>query len=140
MVEFLSDAWLDAMAAAASRVGDHDRRADDPPAEHPPAEHPPALTLRQVVTGGPHGDVLYDLHLADGRVTVDRSGTAVPDVTIEQDHETAGALVRGDTHPHLALTGGRLDISGAAHRLTAWRSTLDELDEALADLRAETTW
>lgn len=128
MVAYLSDAWLDAMAAAAAEVRDDD------------TDHPPPLTLRQVVTDGPHGHVVYDLRLADGRVTVDRSGTAVPDVTIEQDHETAVALVRGDTHPHVALTGGRLSISGAAHRLTAWRSTLDGLDRALGDLRAETTW
>ena len=124
MVEFLSDAWLDAVAAAAATVR--------PPDGAEPAEDSAGpLTVRQIITDGPGGDVVYDLRLEAGTVTVDRTATATPDVTFQQDHETAARLVRGETHPHLALTGGTLAISGAAHRLTGWRATLGALDLSL---------
>lgn len=130
MVRFLSEAWLDEMAIAAGRVSG--------PA--PTDEVAPSLTLRQVVTGGPDGDVTYDLRLDGHGVTLQRPGTGIADVAFEQDHDTALRLARGEAHPQVELTAGRLRISGAANRLTAWRPLLDALDEALADLRSATTW
>jgi hypothetical protein len=130
MVRFLSEAWLDEMEAAAGRVRG--------PVPEGGATDP--LTLRQVVTGGPDGDVVYDLRL-DGRgVAVRRPGTDEPDVSFEQDHDTARRLARGETHPQIELTSGRLRVAGAANRLVAWKPLLDALDDELAALRSVTTW
>jgi hypothetical protein len=130
MVRFLSEAWLDEMAAAAGRVS----------WPCPTDELAASLTLRQVVTGGPEGDISYDLRLDGHGVTLLRPAAAIPDVAFEQDHDTARRLARGETHPQVELTAERLRISGAANRLTAWRPLLDALDEALGDLRSATTW
>jgi hypothetical protein len=128
MVVFLSDDWLDRMTAAAASV---DLGGDDAPSP---------LRIRQVVTGDPSGPKIYDLAFSADGITVDRAATGEADVVFEQDGSTARRLARGETHPQVELTAGRLRIGGAANRLTEWRAALDALDEALADLRAETTW
>jgi len=130
MVRFLSEAWLDEMAAAVRAVSEP-TRADG---------GVPPLVVRQQVTGGPDGDIAYDLCLDDDGVTLRRPASGIADVVFEQDHETARRLAQGETHPQIELTAGRLRISGAANRLTAWRPMLDEMDEAMTDLRAVTTW
>ena len=128
MVRFLSEAWLDEMAQAVRAVSGPVPTADA------------ALVVRQKVSGGPAGDIAYDLRLDADGVTLRRPATGTADVVFEQDHETARRLATGETHPQIELTAGRLRISGAANRLTAWRPMLDQLDEALAGLRAVTTW
>ena len=130
MARFLSDAWLDEMAAVADRV----------PGFSPERGGEAMLRLRQVVTGGPRGDVTYDLCLGREGVRIERNRTADADVTFAQDHGTACRLAQGATHPQVELTAGHLQVSGAANRLTGWRPLLDDLDEALAELRATTTW
>jgi hypothetical protein len=130
MVRFLSAAWLDQLAETAAGLS-------PPP---PDDESERSLTLRQVITGGPDGDVVYDLCLERDHIAVRRSAGGAPDVAFEQDHATARRLARGETHPQVELTEGRLRIAGPASRLRAWRPTLDALDRALADLRAVTTW
>jgi hypothetical protein len=128
MVAFLSDDWLDRLAAVAASV---DLSPDDTSSP---------LRIRQVVTGDTSGPTVYDLAFSADGITVDQEGEGEPDVTFEQDGPTAQRLARGESHPQVELTAGRLRIGGAANRLTEWRAALDALDEALADLRAETTW
>jgi len=130
MARFLSDAWLADLTARAGAV----------PSHSPTDDAESSLTLRQIITGGPDGDVVYDLRLDRDGITVERPPTGAADVAFEQDHDTARGLARGEAHPQAELTAGRLRISGPANRLTAWRPTLDALDEALADLRSATTW
>ena len=130
MVRFLSAAWLDEMTSAAGLVSGF-----------APADGvAPSLSVRQVVTGGPDGDVIYDLLLDAQGVTVRRPGATAPDVAFEQDYDTARRLARGEAHPQVELAAGRLRITGAANRLTSWGPLLDALDEALAELRATTSW
>lgn len=132
MARFLSGPWLEELCRVAETV-----RTDPAPTGDGPL---PDLTLRQVVTGGPDGDVVYDLHLHAGTVRIDRSAAGPADVELRQDHDTARRLVRGETHPQVELTEGRLRIRGPAHRLVPWQPVLAALDEAAGGLRDGTTW
>ena len=125
MVRYLTPEWIDAVASAASDVeGPADVR----------------LTVQQRVTGGPGGDVTYHVVLDHGKVAV-RSGEAVaPDVTFEQDHETAVAVARGDLAAQAAFMSGRLRVHGDVQRLIDDRAAFAGLDGALRAVRSSTEY
>jgi hypothetical protein len=79
MARFLSDAWFDEVAAAST-----------------PPDIQPTLVLQQIVTGGPDGEVRYHVAVADGRATLSRGHTGVPDATFTEDYATAAAIARGE--------------------------------------------
>jgi hypothetical protein len=114
--EFLSDAWVDALATAAADA------AVDPSVE---------LAVRQVV-----GDVAWTVRVRDGRVSIDRDEAA--DLTITTDRETAAALVRGDLATQDAFAAGRLRLGGDLQKLLAAAGGLAGLDAAYAGVRADT--
>jgi len=116
--DFLSDAWVDALAEAAAQ-----------------AEVDPAVTLaiRQVVD-----DVAWTVRVAGGRIAVDRDPAA--DVTITTDRRTAEALVKGDLATQDAFAGGRLRLGGDLPKLLAAAGALSGLDAAYAGVRAGTTY
>lgn len=118
MPDFLSDEWIDALAAAAetTRV--------DPAVE---------LAVRQVVD-----EVSWTVRVAGGGVTVDRDEAA--DVTITTDRDTAAALVRGDLATQDAFAAGRLRLGGDLAKLLAAAGGLAGLDAAYAGVRADTTY
>ena len=118
MPDFLSDEWVEALAAGAANA------TVDPTVE---------LAVRQVV-----GDVSWTVRVAGGRVTVDRGNDA--DVTITADRETAAALVRGELATQDAFAAGRLRLGGDLATLLAAASGLAGLDAAYADVRADTTY
>jgi len=116
--DFLSDAWVDALAAAASMA------TVDPTVR---------LAVRQVV-----GDVSWTVRVADGRVSVDRDEAA--DVTITTDRDTAAALVRGELATQDAFAAGRLRLGGDLATLLAAAGGLAGLDAAYAGVRADTSY
>src|SRR4051794_7016616 len=100
MARFLSDEWLEDLRAAASTDEARDAAGDID------------LTLRQVVTGGPDGDVQYTVAVAGGVVDV-RPGNGGPaDATFTEDYATAAAVHRGDLAPQEAFMTGRIRVSG----------------------------
>jgi predicted lipid carrier protein YhbT len=116
--EFLSEEWVEALAAAAATI------------ELDPAVD---LAVRQVV-----GDVSWTVRVHDGRVAVDRDEAA--DLTITTDRETAAALVRGDLATQDAFAAGRLRLGGDLRKLLAAADGLAGLDAAYAGVRADTTY
>ena len=118
MPDFLSDEWVEALAAGAASA------TVDPTVE---------LAVRQVV-----GDVSWTVRVADGRVHVDRDEAA--DVTITTDSDTAAALVRGELATQDAFAAGRLRLGGDLARLLAAADGLAGLDAAYAGVRADTTF
>lgn len=127
MTRFLSSTWLDAMAGLAEGVPG-------------PGGDAAPLTLRQCITDTDRDAIVYDVRLAPSGVDIVVDPVDDADVVFEQDLATATALARGELHPELALSTGRLRVSGAAEALRAWRPTLEALDRALEPLRADTGW
>jgi putative sterol carrier protein len=129
-VRFLSPAWLDALdeaLAASPAVAD--------------ATASTTLTLKQVVTGGPGGDVAYVVSVAGGvvRVAAAAPGDAA-DVTMTTSWDTAVGIATGSLAPHDAFTTGHLVVRGDIDALRAAAPGLAGLHQATEGLRATTTY
>lgn len=126
MAQFLSPAWFEDVA------------------RHTPAGagEPAVLTLEQVVTGGPSGEVRYQVVVGDGSARIARPGASAPhpDVTVTTDWDTASAVASGRLSTQAALGGGRLRIGGDLGRLAAHQGELAAADPVPAPVRAATTW
>ena len=130
MARFLSPEWLDLLAAAAS--AGH----DDGPSD---AAGTP-FAIRQVVIGGPDGDVEYVVRADGGRFSVHRAGDIQADVDIIQDYETATAISQGRLSPSVAFAAGRLKMGGGVGRLVDHHQEFVALGGLFARVRDATTY
>jgi putative sterol carrier protein len=97
VARFLSEAWFDAIAESTRPV----RR-----------EGSSGITVQQVVTGTPDGDVRYAISLSDERATVRPGQVGHADVTFTEDYATAAAIARGELTAQAALLAGRIRVAG----------------------------
>lgn len=129
MAAYLSPAWFDevnaaAVAAAGLRAGTAGAR----------------LTIQQVVTGGPSGDVAYWVDLDDGRVEAGLGRAGHPDATVAQSYETAVALSTGRLTVEAAIMGGRIRLSGDLGALVRHHDALAAVAGAFGEVRDRTTY
>jgi hypothetical protein len=129
MAEFLSDAWLSELDAAAK---------DSP--ELRDSTHGIALTVQQVVRDAPEGEVCYHFELRDGTARVMPGPASAPDVTLFADYETARALHAGETNAQEALARGGLKVRGRLETLAAQGEVLASLEDVFAAVRSRTTY
>lgn len=99
-----------------------------------------ALTLEQVVTEAPTGTVGWHIVIDHGSVELHEGPAAAPDLRFTTDYATAGAIAAGSTGAQWAFTAGRLRVGGDVSLLVTHQRVLASLDDALADVRAETTY
>lgn len=129
MVRYLSLEWIDALSAevaASSTLAELAR------------QHTVGVT--QVVTGGPEGDVVYHLQVADG-AAVFGPGAAFPeDVRMEQDWATAVAVATGELNAHDAFVGGRIRLSGNQQKLIESQPVFGALDAVFSTVRERTEY
>jgi hypothetical protein len=133
-VRFLSRDWLAAVdqALAASP-------------EVAAAVRETSLRLRQVVTGGPDGDVTYLVVVEGGRARVVPGEAAEApgppaDVTFTSGWATAVAIATGRLAVLDAFTAGELVVRGDIDLLRTQAPALADLDAAFAQVRAATTY
>ena len=128
VIAYLSDAWIDALDAALD-------------ASNTLAALAP-LVLEQVVENTPRGEVRYRLTIdADGaHARRSQSDASAPDLRITTDHATAVAIAQGRENAQTALAGGRLRIGGSIEVLIARADLWNALDDATAQLRADTSY
>ena len=129
-MRFLGPAWLAALDEAVST---------SPAVAAATADV--TLSLLQVVTGGPDGDVAYVVSVGAGGVRV-ASATAdtAADVTMASTWDTAVAIATGALAPHDAFTTGDLVVRGDIEALRAGAPALAGLHVATEALRAATTY
>lgn len=126
MTEFLSAEWIDQLDAALRAAPNLDGGP---------------FVLEQVVNEVPRrGVVRYRLVVADGTARVSRESDAPVDVRLTTDYETAVAIARGDANAQVALSQGRLRITGDSEALTRHADELRQLATAGAELRPTTTF
>ncbi len=128
MNRFLSPEWLAALGAAAA--------ADESLCQ---AVAHIDLTIRQVVLGGPEGDVDYSLHLVNGTASVDAGGDDA-DIKVVQDYGTAAAISQGDLTPAAAFAAGRLKLGGRVDQLIRHGDVAVGLGDLFASLRSSTSY
>jgi putative sterol carrier protein len=129
MARFLSAEWLEQVATAA-----HDDE------ELQAAASGVSLTVQQVVTGGPDGEVAWHVRLGDGGVAIVAGRTPDAEVVITQSHETATDVGRGDLTPAEAFASGRLKMGGQVGLLVRHQPAFEQLGIALAAVRDATTF
>ena len=128
MARYLSAEWFEDVTAAAR----------ERPSAH--AAPPAQLTLQQVVTGGPDGDVRYWVRLHDGRVESGLGDAPFPDATISQSYDTAVAVVTGELSVQAALMSGEIRRSGDMATLIHTQEALHGLDAAFSEVRRGTSF
>ncbi len=127
MARFLSAEWLEQVAATAA--ADDDLRR---------ASAGATVAVRQVVTGGPEGDVDYVVRLDRGTVSVGPGGPA--DVEITEDYATAAAISQGLLTPAAAFAVGRLKLGGRVGLLVEHAPLFAALGGVFAASRVTTTY
>lgn len=127
MARYLSPEWFDRIDAASQLPA---------PEAVPGADAiEGTLTLQQVVTGGPAGDVEYQVIVSGDRVRVAPGRAARADAVVTADHATATAVHAGDLTIQEAFRQGRVKLKGDMALLLAAQATLAALDPVVAGLR-----
>ncbi|HEY3672123.1 MAG TPA: hypothetical protein VGN51_14410 [Acidimicrobiia bacterium] len=124
MVEFLSDAWI-AQIDAAARAAE-ELRADPP------------FSVGTLVHGA-DGDAGYQVRFDVDGASITGLGDGVPDVVLVTDPATAWALHQGAVRAQDAFARGALKLRGRPELLAAHADLLATLERALAPARASTT-
>lgn len=124
MVEFLSDAWIARLDAAA-------READDLVVERP--------FVVETVVHEPAGERGYQVRFGPDGASVTAAGASPADVVLVTDPATAWALQQGTLRAQDAFARGLLKVRGRPELLAAHAALLGALARALAPVRAGTT-
>ncbi len=126
MVEFLSDAWIERLDAAA-RAAD-DLRTDD------------AFAVQievHALAGEPDGGLGHQVRFGPDGARVTRGGDE-PDVVLVTDLATAWALHEGTLRAQDAFARGLLKLRGRPEVLVAHADLLTAFERAVAPVRADT--
>ena len=129
MAAYLSPAWFEDVNEAARSS-----------AELRSATAGARVTIQQVVTGGPTGEVRYWVRLHDGAVEAGPGDTEAPDATVTQSYETAVAVSRGDLAIEEALLEGRVRLGGDVAVLLRHAAALGGVAAAFGQVRDRTTY
>jgi alkyl sulfatase BDS1-like metallo-beta-lactamase superfamily hydrolase len=124
VVQFLSEAWFEELGRALPAGGDG----------------PADLTVQQVVTAAPGGEVRYHIEVRGDRLAVRRGQAGQPDATLTEDYATAAGIASGEVSPQAALLDGRIRVAGNLAALLEHRAALAGLDPVPPGLRAATTY
>ena len=129
MPRYLSDEWLTAADAALA----DDRGLEDATADV-------ALSVQQVVTAGPDGDVTYHVTVDHGRVRIAGGTAEQPTVTFVQSWDTAVAIVRGELSAQGAFMSGLIRVRGDLPTLVEHGDAFGAFEDVLAGVRVTTTF
>ncbi len=128
VVRYLSAEWLEAVTEAGASEVVRQAAANL------------QLTVQQVVTDGPDGDLRYVIRVADGRLVATAGDVSRPDVTITADHGTAVAVATGRLSLPTAFMTGRVKVKGDPSAVVQGSAALAAVASALGHLRATTTY
>jgi putative sterol carrier protein len=128
MAQYLSPEWIDELHVALSADASVRKATADV-----------ALTVQQVVTGGPDGDVSWHVAVDHGAVTVRPGITEDADVTFRQDHDTALAVAGGELSAQAAFMIGKLTVTGDVGKLIEHQGAFTGIDDATDAVRTRAT-
>ena len=125
-MRYLSQEWIGAVA----------READaDPALAKAAASH--TVSVTQVVTDTPFGEVTYHLVCRDGRVSVG-SGAVPSDIVFTQTYQTALDVVLGRLNAAEAFINGKVRFTGDHEKVIAAQPLFAALDGVFARVRERT--
>ena len=98
-----------------------------------------SLSVTQVVTDTPFGDVSYHLVCADSKPRFAK-GAVPSDVTFSQSYETAVAIACGRLNAAESFITGKVRFSGNHEKVIAAQDFFAALDAVFTRVRARTTF
>lgn len=128
LVRYLSDDWIGSVA--------HEIAVDD---AFRAAAAPHTVSVTQVVTGTPFGDVSYHLVCRDGAVSFG-VGAVPSDVVFTQTYDTAVGVALGRINAAEAFINGKVRFSGDHERVIAAQPLFAALDGVFTRVRERTTF
>lgn len=129
MATYLSPGWFDEVNRAAG--------AD---ADLAGAIAGGAVTIQQVVTHGPDGEVRYWVRLRDGRFEAGPGQADGPDATVTQSYDTAVEVSRGRLGVEAAILAGRIRLAGDVATLVRHQAALQQVARSFDEVRRHTTY
>jgi hypothetical protein len=126
---YLTPDWIDAA-----------QRAVDADATLAAAAADVRVTVQQMVTGGPDGDVAYHVDVDHGSVRVTGGEADDPTVTFIQSWDTAAAIARGELSAQGAFMTGLIRVRGDLPELVEHGDVFGGVDDVFAELRTQTTY
>lgn len=128
-MRYLSPEWFDAAGAALAGG-----------AGCAPAPAGVVLTVEQTVDGTPDGTVRWHLTIADGKIALTPGPAVRPDVRFSTTYAVAVAVARGEVSAQRAFVEGDLRVGGDIRTVIEHGPSLAAVDDALAAVRAATTY
>ncbi len=128
VVQYLSDEWISAVAQEI---------ATDATIKVAAIEH--SVSISQLVTGTPFGDVNYHLVCSDGVVHF-KKGASPSDVVFTQTYATAVGVATGNINAADAFINGHVRFQGDHQRLIDAQSLFAALDAVFARVRLRTAF
>jgi len=128
VVQYLSDEWISAVAQEI---------ATDATIKVAAADH--SVSVSQLVTGTPFGDVNYHLVCRDGAVGFNK-GAAPSDVVFTQTYATAVGVATGNINAADAFINGHVRVQGDHQRLIDAQPLFAALDAVFARVRLRTAF
>ena len=129
MAAYLSPGWFDDVNRAAG--------ADD---ELAGAIAGASVTIQQVVTDGPAGEVRYWVRLQDGRFEACPGQADGPDATVTQSYDTAVEVSLGRLEVEAAILAGRIRLAGDVSALVRHHAALQQVARSFGEVRRHTTY
>lgn len=127
MVAYLSSEWLERAGAAMSTSAALSEAAAELD-----------LTIAYDVSGAPEGRCEYALRFDHGTVSLEPGPHRDAPVTFALDYDTAARIARGESSAQAAFMQGHIKLGGDVTVLIRDGAALDGVQDALADLRADT--
>ena len=141
-VQYLSDEWIQrADAALAEAWAAADRPGGAAERGAATGDGDTTTTVAYEVAGAPGGKVAYHLHFGpDGAGVGAGPPQGEPTATMALDYDTAVEIARGEESAQAAFMQGRLKLDGDVTVLINRAPELAAVGDALAGVRADTTY
>jgi putative sterol carrier protein len=128
-IRYLSLAWIDAIANEVETSEQMHELA---------AQH--AISVTQLVSDGPEGDVTYHLVVGDGDATFGAGPADPEDVRMEQEWDTAVAVATGELNAGDAFANGHIRLYGDQQKLLDANAVFGPLDRVFRAVGARTRY
>lgn len=128
-IRYLSAEWMQAVSAAVASDATLQQLA-----------HQHSVGLTQVVTGTPHGDVVYHLQVGSGVATLTIGEASPEDVRFTEPWDTAVAVATGALNAQEAFINGHIKFVGDHQKLIDAEDVFAALNPIFDKIRETTDY
>ena len=128
-VDYLSNEWINAVADGINANNEIIAVAREN-----------TVSVTQIITGTPRGDVTYHLESRDGKITVASGPATVSDIAFTQDWATAVGVATGKINAQEAFISGKIRFKGDHERVIATQPLFLALDVVFSAVNANTNF